>query len=154
MIKNKVNSVTYTAITLIVFAVIYSWDGLRSAPPLTKYGDIGATFLPLIYASILIIFSVFLLMNTLEKKKDYNFKLSRMSGPLEIIVLTVIYSLVFEKIGFFISTIIYIFFVILIFEEEKNNKIKIRSFVYSLVITCLIYLLFEKIFNVRLPNIL
>ena len=152
MIKNKFNSVIYTAIILIVFAIIYSLDGLRVAPPLTKNGAIGVTFLPLINASILIIFSVLLLMNALkEEKMDYNFQLSRIGNPFKIIGLTVIFSLVMEKIGFFISTTVYVFFIMLIFEQKKNSKIK--SFVYSLVVTLFIYLLFEKAFNVRLPKL-
>jgi len=152
MIKKKINSVTYTAILVIVFTVIYFLEGLRVAPPLTKYRTIGVSFFPLTIASILIILSVFLLMNSFKKKKNYIFKLARIGNPLQVIVLTVIYSLFFEKIGFFISTIIYVFFVIIIFEEKKNNKI--RFFVYSLVISLLVYLLFEKAFNVRLPSVL
>jgi putative tricarboxylic transport membrane protein len=69
-----------------------------------------------------------------------------------VIFLTLIYVLIFKSIGYFISSIIYVLCLMFLFEEESGfKKKKLLNILFTVIIVALIYILYQKIFGVRLP---
>lgn len=67
---------------------------------------------------------------------------------VKLIAVTAVYVLSFTTAGYWLSTLLYVYAVMLLFAGLK--KWLIKGFI-SLVITALGYLLFSQLFNVRLP---
>jgi len=147
----KMNSTTLLAIILIIANSIYFIEGIRTAP-IIKNGEISITFFPLFISFLLFITAGCLLYAGVREKTSTSFSLLKISKPIAIIVTTLIYVAIFKKVGYLLSSILYIFGLMLLFDDQKDLKNKnILNIVYSAVIVLVIYLLYQKVFGVRLP---
>jgi len=148
---DKMNSTTLLAIILIIANCVYFIEGIRTAP-LIKNGEIGITFFPLFISFLLFITAGCLLYTGLREKTSTSFSLLKISKPIAIIVTTLIYVAIFKRVGYLLSSILYIFALMLLFDDQKDLKNKnILNIVYSVAIVLVIYLLYQKVFGVRLP---
>jgi len=148
---DKMNSTTLLAIILIIANSIYFIEGIRTAP-LIKNGEIGITFFPLFVSFLLFVTAGCLLYTGLREKTSTSFSLLKISKPMAIIVATLIYVAIFKKVGYLISSTLYIFGLMLLFDDQKDLKNKkILNIIYSIVIVLVIYLLYQKVFGARLP---
>lgn len=86
----------------------------------------------------------------LEKKK-LNFRdIFKRNLDIVTLLLLILYSVLIDKLGFLISTMIYIFVqIMLMFTNRKKNYIAIVSI--SIVFTFIVYFFFRKVLNVMLP---
>ena len=150
-IKKRFNSSQILCIILFIWNTLYVVEALRLAPPI-KNGRIDVTFFPLLISAILYIAIIYVFYNSYKQvKKSEKSDQNRLSRPALVVLITIIYIAVFKIIGYMISSIIYIFTLITIFETKR--KTLFFKILYAIIIAVLIYLLYEKIFLVRLPKI-
>lgn len=150
-LKKKLNYSHFLCIILFIWNTLYVIEALRIGPPIKK-GRVDVTFFPLLISIILYIAIIYVFFISFNKsKKEIGSDLSRISRPTLVVIITIIYIAVFKVIGYMLSSILYIFALISVFETKKRN-ILIKIF-YALIIAVLIYLLYEKIFLIRLPKL-
>lgn len=108
--------------------------------------DIGPAFFPKILGILLIIFA--LLISFKAIKKNNNEKINFVNKNLIIVLLSIIlYCVLFNVIGFVISSTIMLAFLMRIMGSDKWIKTIITSFVIVIVI----YFIFKMLLNVPLP---
>lgn len=117
----------------------------------SAYGSkVGPNIFPMILGSILILLSASLLISTLrkaavqKKKEDYQYKTF-----LLILGVTVLYCLVYESLGFVISTFLFLFTCFQILEKGKL----LSSLLVSLAFAVIVYFVFVYGLNGTLPRI-
>jgi len=150
-ILERINSTSLLAIILIIANTIYLIEGINTAPPI-KNGELGITFFPIVISLLLYIAAICILIAGIREKSVLSFNLSKISKPSAVIFITFIYVLIFKQIGYILSSILYVLSLMLLFEDETGFKTKkLLNIVYSIIIVLLIYLLYQKVFGVRLP---
>jgi len=147
----KMNPTSLLAIILIITNTIYLIDGIRTAP-MVKNGEIGITFFPIIVSILLYLAAIFIFISGAREENGLFFRLSKISKPGAIVIITLIYVLIFKELGYLLSSILYVFSLMFLFEEKsRSKKSNLLNIVYSFIIVLLIYLLYQKLFGVRLP---
>ncbi|HZK12652.1 MAG TPA: tripartite tricarboxylate transporter TctB family protein [Atribacterota bacterium] len=150
-ILEKINPTTLLSIILIIANSIYFIEGIRTAP-LIKNDEIGITFFPFFVSLLLFITAGCLLYTGMREKTSTSFSLFKISRPIVIIVTTLIYVAIFKKVGYFLSSILYVFSLMLLFDDQKDLKNKkLLNIIFTIGIVLIIYLLYQKVFGVRLP---
>ena len=147
----RLNSTSLFAIIIILANSIYLVEGFKIAP-MVKNGVIGVTFFPVVVSILLYIAAIAIFIAGIKEKSVLSFHLSKVSKPITVIILTFIYVVIFKNVGYILSSLLYVFGLIWLFEDKKNNKReKVLNIVYSFIIVLLIYLLYQRLFGVRLP---
>ena len=150
-IIQKINSTSLLAIILTIANTIYLIEAIRTAPPI-KNGEIGITFFPIVVSILLHIAAICLFLAGIREKSTLSFNLSKVSKPISVIFVTFIYVLIFKQLGYILSSMVYVLSMMLLFEDGKTpNKRKLLNIIYTVIIVLLIYLLYQKVFGVRLP---
>lgn len=113
---------------------------------------LGAAFMPWVLAGALLLLSLLLLFNSLAIKEDPDrqkakLPLKELSGILGFVFLIVAYITLLYYLGFVIASIF--FMAALIFLSGSRKSLEIVFF--SVATTVVIYLLFQKFFEVQLP---
>jgi putative tricarboxylic transport membrane protein len=72
------------------------------------------------------------------------------AGPLQIVALTAVYIAAFRPLGYAISTLIYVYVLFYLFRFDEKSQLK--RILYTVAVTAIFYVLFDAIFNVRLPK--
>ena len=110
---------------------------------------------PLILGFGLIIFSLSLLIREMHSLKDKAaedkepfYKEPGFSKIALTCVFSVLYALVFDKIGYVLSTILFLELELMIFNGRKNWKI---NTIVACVFSLFIYIVFSKLLGVYLP---
>lgn len=119
-----------------------------------------------IIAVILAITSVFLILRSINfrRREDivkFHFNINA------VVILTasslIVYALVLETVGFFISTLALIFFLVCVYTARERQgegipltkqewiKIALRALPYTIILVMLFYFIFTKLLSVRLP---
>jgi len=149
--KQKINNTMIICIILFIWNTIYMIEAINMGSPIRK-GRVGVNFFPIVISCLMYIVTFYLLVNSFKQNKEIiDFNFTRKSKPILIIVFTIIYILLFKPIGYMLSSILYIFSIVSIFDSKKRSLyIKI---IYSVIIAILIFLLYEKIFAIRLPKL-
>jgi|GEM_PF-640687 len=120
-------------------------------------GSIEPSFFPLFVGFCAVVFSSILFFKKIQdnvsadKSKDLELKEEEkhwLKSVPTLVVTTAVYIGLFTIIGYFLSSLLYVFAVIIIFSDTKKLATK---FIISLVIVILGYLIFEQLFGVRLP---
>lgn len=153
-------------IFLLIVSIVY---GLLSfSIPLTNIDKlVGSRLLPQVCAIILGGCSVWLILDNLIKNKkgievvqvDEDGVVETQDKPRTLYMNTVfvllglvIYIFLMDKIGFLISTILYLISQMIILEKGDKKK---RYVLYSIISICTsgsVYLLFTQVFNLMLPK--
>jgi len=122
-------------------------------------GSIEPSFFPLFVGFCAVVFSSILLFKQItdnasaEKSKQLEVNEKEtvwFKNVPTLVVTTAIYIGLFTIIGYFLSSFLYVFAVIIIFSDTKKL---VTKFIISLVIVILGYLIFEQLFGVRLPTL-
>lgn len=115
--------------------------------------SIGPGYFPKILATALLIVSGILIINAImdnSRKTEESFDIKdpgiQRSGIA--LLVTVLYCLVLNYIGFIISSIVYLTF--LMYLLKKRNYIKMTTI--SVCITLGIYFIFKTVLNITLPS--
>lgn len=113
---------------------------------------IGPAFFPMVLASLLICFSCLLLCFALLGKskgtvEKFNFKDPGTQRAVIALLVTIIYSLLLNVLGFIVTTILYLFG--LMFLLEKRDYLSMS--LISVGVTLGVFIIFEKFLHISLP---
>lgn len=141
---------------LFACSVGYFLSAILLGKPVTEEG-IQPSFFPHILGAASVVFSAILLWREAAKVRLEKQSLSTASADTHaqysaflIIVAIFFYIIAFAFIGYFISSVFFVYALILIFSEKEKW---LPKFFISIVIVGLGYLVFEQMFGVRLPAI-
>jgi len=151
--KLKLNSEIICGTVFILFNSIYLSQALK-LPFLFEQGEPGPIFFPLILIVIMYICSFLILIQGLKGEKNFTFNLSFfMNKNVFAIFFSALYIIFFNTLGYWLITLLYSFIISIFFEYKKRKTIKliVFSFIIALVITTLVWLLFEVLFKIKLP---
>ena len=121
------------------------------------YNESGplAGLFPLIASIILIFLSTITFISSITREKEkiegnQNFfpEKESIKRVLGVVFSLIFYQVVFEKLGYFLSTLIFTIFLLKVFEPKKWTTI----FKISILITVLSYILFVYLLHVRFPK--
>ncbi len=111
------------------------------------------SFFPILIGLLAVAFSAVLLSREIREGKESRPSANQAAASGDrlsymIIGATALYILLFSLIGYVISSVLYVFAIMLIF---SNRDKWLQKLAISIVIVGLGYLVFEQIFGVRLP---
>ncbi|KUK50201.1 MAG: hypothetical protein XD76_1548 [candidate division TA06 bacterium 32_111] len=149
-LKKKLNISHLFCVILFIWNTLYVIEAFRIAPPIQK-GQVSATFFPLIISFLMYITIALVFFTSYNQKNVTATSFGQMNKPALVVLVTIFYITLFKIIGYMASSILYIFAIISIFEIKKKN-ILIKLF-YAVIIAVIIYILYEKIFLIRLPKL-
>jgi putative tricarboxylic transport membrane protein len=142
---------------LLAFCLLYFISSIFLGVPLED-GRLTPAFFPLTLGVISTAFAVIFLVRTIRKthneegseppQRELAEKNLERLRPFFVIGATTIYIILFPAVGYFLSSLFYVFSIIVIFSDFK--KIFSKSILTTAVVI-LGYLLFEQVFRVRLP---
>ncbi|RCW44393.1 tripartite tricarboxylate transporter TctB family protein [Halanaerobium sp. MA284_MarDTE_T2] len=147
--KKIINGTILVSIIFFIIITVFLFEALETAPPLVN-GKISPTFFPIIVLSLMYFADIVIFIKGFKEEKGFDFDLSTLKHPTWVVIVSFIYINIFKVIGFSLSTFLYAFSLIMIFNPKKG---KIKAVVAALMITGTVYLLFEVIFGVRLPTV-
>lgn len=139
-----------TGIVMLVFSITVAYASWQM-PQRVEFGP-GMGFLPFWLAVIMVVLSALLFINASLKKKASAANPFPGFGALlnvgMVIVGLGVYIAALEKIGFFISTILFILYLLAVVEKEGW----IKSGIISLLATGSLYTIFRVLLEVTLPR--
>ncbi|MEC5386859.1 tripartite tricarboxylate transporter TctB family protein [Uliginosibacterium sp. H3] len=127
------------------------WEAQRM--PADVIMKIGPGFFPTILASMLLIFSLLLMLNALRGKSKGEVPPLRWSDPavrrgLCLLVATAVFCLALKPIGFIPCAIVFLFLMMLVLGNRKPRALLMAP----LIVTGGIWLTFEKLLHLELPS--
>jgi len=144
------------ALFLIVLDVGYFAEALRLPRPF-QLGEPGPSFMPLILAAVLLIAAGRILWMELagsaplKESEDV-----RITGrAIAMIFATGVFVWIFEPLGYWIATLLYVFTVALLFEQERlglGGRVLATSAMISVGVTLAGWLFFVVLFDLFLPS--
>lgn len=72
------------------------------------------------------------------------------TDPAKIVGLTALYITAFQPLGYVISTLLYVYVLFYLLRFDERSQLK--RIAYTAGITAIFYVLFDMVFNVRLPT--
>ena len=148
--NKKLNISHFLCIILFIWNSIYVIEAFRIGAPIKK-GTVDITFFPLLISILLYIAIGYVFFSSFNQAKVTQSSIKKMNKPALVVLVTILYIAVFKTLGYMFSSILYIFAIITIFEVKRRNiLIKI---LYAIAIAVIIYILYEKIFLIRLPEL-
>ena len=163
--RGRINSELVVATVLLIWVTIYVVSAVMQEPPFKKDWETTATFWPLMLVAIAYPACLAILVRAFkENKEDKEGKRlipdwKRSRNPIIIVGLTGLYAGIFALVGYWISTFVYCFGLTLLFdlkEPRGERRSKVRTLLFSMVVAIVLvvigYLLYEVIFDIRLPK--
>ncbi len=145
-VKNIICSVTF-----ILFGTGMFFEAIKIKPLMGR--DLGSGFMPKLIAIAIIATAVATLVMALRKhpaqatdKKDTDIK-----GGLLTIACIAAYVVLYDTLGFLVSTFLYLFTQILILSNDKNRKIPL-FFTIAIATSIIVYVLFVYVIGMPLPT--
>lgn len=138
----------YLAIIVLVFGLVYtlaSWN-LPRAPVGNPFGPV---YFPLGLGVLVSVIGLLMLVQSLRTRQETSRKPSKLSVRMWIAVLFCVgYALVFNRVGFMISTFVFLTSFLLLLNGFKKW---LMSLSIALLYTIGVWYLFEKVFLINLP---
>ena len=137
---------------ILAVSIGYLITAINLGSPIAE-GSIQPSFFPLILGSFSVLFSGVLFYNEFSAVKRSGLTETdsaaenQFSVPV-IIVSILIYIIAFSTVGYFISSALFVFAIILVFSSKGKYA---QKGAISIVIVTLGYIVFEQLFGVRLP---
>jgi len=165
-LKFKKNETLFYMIMVFFFLFLtyesYQISNVKASPT-----DVGASFFPISISIVLLILTSILFFSSVKKnnipKKINNIKYNKETkkiSALKIIasfsIILLSYAILLTRIGFIISTILFLCICTFLLYFYKNDKmmniiIMVKSLILSCIISGLIYFVFSNMFQVMLP---
>lgn len=154
--------VTGCILLLLSAALFWASQNIRDFASI----GVGANFLPLLTAWLFLILGLAIVVacfrnpQPVETSGDTSNELEETSeeavfGGLPSVFLSiflmVIYFLCLEKVGFLISTLVYVFLQIQVLEKDKKRNHRL-FFITTLISVVVLYFLFANVFDISLPS--
>lgn len=142
---------------LFVGTSVYFVDAFRR--PIFEYGVPSAGFLPVLLSLIMFASLGILACQTLfgrgRSVDDVQPDTQDVKGPAVTAISTLVYIGLFNWIGYAISTLLYVYVLLLIFGFAKGNQLAAHTkrIAASILITAAMYFFFSGVFQVRLPTL-
>jgi ABC-type polysaccharide/polyol phosphate export permease len=119
--------------------------------------DPGPVFMPKVIGFLLVFCAIGLLVwpKKLEVKKDAENEHKQKENNLKMAITAVslvIYAILINILGFFISTVLFLSFLTWFLSEVKNKKVVILSITSGVIIATTIFIVFEKLLSIILPK--
>ncbi|PKL24613.1 MAG: tripartite tricarboxylate transporter TctB family protein [Spirochaetae bacterium HGW-Spirochaetae-3] len=114
--------------------------------------DVGSGFVPRIIAGAIVALAVVLLVLSVLKKRVARTEKADedLKGGVFTVLALAAYVFLFDRLGFLVSTALYLFVQMTILSNRENRKFKLFA-VLALVVPALIYLIFTNLFDMALP---
>lgn len=143
---NIISALIGIALSIYVFVT-------ASAFPVTPNTQIGPGYFPVMLSVGLFILCASLLVQALLKKGKLDYEKLDIRSPELIrsflaLVATIAYAIIMQIVGFIITTIFYLFFLMHLL---KNRHYKQMTFV-AIVVSVVVYIVFKKVLNLTLPT--
>ena len=143
--KGILTSILFLAFSIVM--IIFS----RSIKPMMK-NDLGSGFFPMVVGIAMCALSVLrLILAIREKEGEVKKSGDDLMGGLATTILIGGYCIAFNPVGFIISTIIYLFFQILVLTPKEKRSWPI-TIAISLIAPVAFYVLFVYAINTPLPK--
>lgn len=114
--------------------------------------DPGPRLLPRVVSIALILCGIGLAFYKSEGAKQLTFKLNENSKRMVISFIALLaYALLFNVIGYIISTFVFLSFLTWYLTKEKDKATIWKSLINGFVVTAIIYVVFSQLLNVILP---
>lgn len=150
-------------ISFVFIAVAAAFFGISSTFPEGSNGAVGPAWFPRIMCVIIILLSVINLITTGiaereksdEEKEKERAALAKIFSKESAIVwitigATLLYVICIQKIGFVVSSIVYIFVMNIYYQVPKVSRI--AAYVIPFAITGILYYVFTNLLHVVLPS--
>lgn len=140
----------------LVASIAYLVSAVNLGAPVVD-AQLKPSFFPLIIGTLAVTFSIILLQRALKERRDADCNSSDPAAtlgdrrPYLVMAATALYVLAFTLAGYLISSLLYVFAIMIIF---SNTEKWISKLVISALIVGFGYLIFEQLFGVRLPSLL
>ncbi|MFK3936101.1 tripartite tricarboxylate transporter TctB family protein [Alkalihalobacillus sp. NPDC078783] len=145
--QERLMGITITLVGLLMFLNTLNMSFLMLVD------DPGPKLLPQIVSIGLIGCGVGLILYKNESAKKVTFKLNDNSKRMIVsFIALVIYAIVFNFLGYLISTFLFLTFLTWYLTKEKNKTTIIKSLISSTIVTVIIYVVFSTLLNVILPS--
>lgn len=145
MLLNR--QLVFLYVTLAV-SVGYLVSALRLGPPISDEGLTPAFFPMLVGCAAILFASILILQKLREVREEPAAEAPRTYTHLWVVVAIFLYVVAFKPLGYFLSSGLFVFALIVLFSSFEKLLIKA---VISAVVTAVAYLMFEQLFGVRLP---
>lgn len=155
------NNIIFSILFIVVGAIIlYASSDIKLIESIEGNTIINSRFYPRIIGSGIIILALLLLLQSIkpsdndagvvveESVKTDNFLATKKT--IIAVIFCILYVAAFLKIGVIVSTLIYLFAMLLLFGINKESKAKF--ILVPIITTVLIYFLFSKLLEVSFPR--
>jgi putative tricarboxylic transport membrane protein len=137
-------------LVLLAATTVYLIGALNITSPYEDEG-VGAAFFPIVLAAIMYVALLVVLANGIRKARGAPLPRLRLADTIKIVLLTCLYILVFQPVGYFVSTVLYVYALFFVFNfGTRNHLVRIAT---AVAVAIAFYLLFETAFQVRLPKL-
>lgn len=135
----------------LLFGLFMFFESNKIAARMTK--DIGSGFFPKVVSVAIIAVALAVIALSFLKKSDDLVKKENLSqfGGWATISLLVLYVAVLNRIGFIISTIIYLFIQMYLLSTDENRNWWVMA-IFSVISPIVIYLFFVYLLKMPLPK--
>ncbi len=144
--SNIVASLLFIALSIWLFITSYFF-------PKAPSSMFGPGLFPMILASGLMIMSIILLVQTLLEKKNSNHSGIDIKSPeirrsFTSLIATIIYVIAMNYLGFIVSTVIFLLFLMYLLK----NREYIKMIIVSIVVSIAIQIIFKTVLHITLPS--
>lgn len=146
-LRDKLNGDIIMAIASLILVAVYFGEILKMS---FSVGGMG--FFPLVLAVIMFAAWPIILVRS-TKKKGVILSWRFIKIPIILVSLTGIFIGAFLTFGYFVSTLLFSFGVALAFQGVRRGKVRtlVPPAIIAIIITLVGFLLFEVVFDIRLP---
>ena len=134
-------------LVLFLVTTIYLISAIQLTPQIDE-GLVGPSFIPILASVFMYIALGFVVREILQDRKNQKGEKQSFWVLAQMVLATAAYILLFKILGYSLSTFMYVYALLYIFDLEKNQ---IKRILYSGGIMGIFYVLYAVIFQVRLP---
>lgn len=137
-------------LVLFLVTTIYLISAIQLTPQVDE-GLVGPSFIPILASVLMYIALGFVVRGVLQDRESRKGEKQSFWVLAQMVIATAAYILLFKILGYCLSTFLYVYALLYIFDFEEKNQIK--RILYSGGIMGIFYVLYAVIFQVRLPMI-
>jgi putative tricarboxylic transport membrane protein len=137
-------------LVLMAATTVYLIGALNIANPYEDEG-VGAAFFPIVLSVIMYATLLVVLWKGVREARREPLPVLHLADPTKVVLLTALYILLFQPLGYFLATVIYVYVLFFVFNfGSRNHLVRIAT---AVAVAIAFYLLFETAFQVRLPKL-
>jgi putative tricarboxylic transport membrane protein len=137
-------------LVLMAATTVYLIGALNITTPYEDEG-VGAEFFPFILSAIMYAALLVVLWKGIREARGAPLPELHLADPIKVVVLTTLFILLFQPLGYFLATVIYVYALFFVFNfGTRNHLVRIAT---AVAVAIAFYLLFETAFQVRLPKL-